>query len=54
LPALHDLHMLDCPSFVFSSTSIEQFIAARQLCNRPVAVHYDKGVPLDVKRSEDD
>lgn len=49
LPALRDLHMLDSPSPV--STSIERFIAARQLCNRPVAVHYAKEGSV---QSEDD
>ena len=52
LPALRDLHMLDPPSS--ASTSIEQFIAARQLYNRPVAVHYEKEGLLDDKKSEDD
>jgi hypothetical protein len=51
LPALRDLHMLNSSS---ASTSVEQFIAARQLCNRPVAVHYEKEGSLDDKNSEDD
>ena len=49
LPALRDLHMLDSPA----STCIEPFIAARQLCNRPVTVHYEKEGSLDDKKSED-
>jgi hypothetical protein len=52
LPALRDLHMLDSPSS--ASSSIKQFIAARQLYNRPVAVHYEKEESLDDKKSEDD
>jgi len=52
LPALRDLHMLDSPSS--ASTSIEHFVAARQLYDRPVAVHYEKEESLDDKRSEDD
>jgi hypothetical protein len=51
LPALRDLHMLESSS---ASTSIEQFIAARQLYNRPVAVHYEKEGSLDDKKDEDD
>lgn len=54
LPALRDLHMLDSPSFMSASTSIERFIAARQLCNRPVAVHYEKEGSFDDKKSGDD
>ncbi|KAN0123080.1 hypothetical protein V8E52_003033 [Russula decolorans] len=54
LPALRDLRMLDSSSTVSASTSIEQFIAARQLYNRPVAVHYEKEGSLDDKRSEHD
>ena len=38
LPALRDLHLIDSSS---PSVAIEPFIAARQLCNRPVAVHYE-------------
>jgi hypothetical protein len=54
LPALRDLHLLDCDSS--GSTSIEPFIAARQVCNRPVAVHHEKEGSLDhsSSRSEDD
>ena len=51
LPALRDLHMLNSSP---ASTSIEQFIAARQLCNRPVAVHYEKEGSLDENNSADD
>jgi hypothetical protein len=40
LPALRDLHLFDSPS-PFAST-IEPFVAARQLCNRPVTVHYER------------
>lgn len=50
LPALRDLHMLDSSS----PTSIDQFIAARQLCNRPVTVHYEKEGSLYDKKDEDD
>jgi len=44
LPALRDLHLFDFPS---PSASIEPFIAARQLCNRPVTVHYEREESLD-------
>ena len=54
LPALRDLHMLDSPSSASASSSIEHFTTARQLCNRPVAVHYEKEESLDDKKSEDD
>jgi hypothetical protein len=52
LPSLRDLHMLDSPSS--TSSSIEQFVAARQLCNRPVAVHYVREESLDDKKSDDE
>ena len=52
LPSLRDLHMLDSPSC--ASSSIEQFVAARQLCNRPVAVHYVREGSLDDKKSDDE
>jgi hypothetical protein len=52
LPSLRDLHMLDSPSS--ASSSIEQFVAARQLCNRPVAVHYVREESLDDKKSDDE
>ncbi len=42
LPALRDLHLFDSPS-----ASVEPFIAARQLCNRPVTVHYEREDSLD-------
>ena len=54
LPAMRDLHMLDSPSSVSVSSSIQQFVAARQLCNRPVAVHYAKEEANDDKKSVDD
>ena len=55
-PALRDLHLLDWESPASTSTSIEPFIAARQLCGRPVAVHYEKDGSLDhsTSGSEDD
>ncbi len=53
LPSLRDLHLLDSSSLSVS-TSIERFISARQLCNRPVAVHYEREESLDHKKSEDD
>ena len=55
-PALRDLHLLDWESPASTSTSIEPFIAARQLCGRPVAVHYEKEESLDhsTSGSEDD
>jgi hypothetical protein len=52
LPALRDLHLLDCGSS--AATSIEPFIAARQLCSRPVAVHYEKEVSIDHSMNKDD
>lgn len=52
LPALRDLHLLDGEPSV--STSIDPFIAARLLCNRPVAVHYEKEGSVDHSKSEDD
>jgi hypothetical protein len=45
LPALRDLHLFDSPPP--SASTIEPFIAARQLCNRPVAVHYERENSFD-------
>jgi hypothetical protein len=50
LPALRDLHLLDCN--LSAGASIEPFIAARQLCSRPVAVHYEKEGSLDHSTNE--
>ena len=47
LPSLRDLHMLDPLSSASASSTIEQFVAARQHCNRPVAVHYEKEGSLE-------
>jgi hypothetical protein len=52
LPALRDLHLLGCESV--AAVSIEPFIAARQLCSRPVAVHYEKEGSLDHSINKDD
>jgi len=51
LPALHDLYLFD--SLPSVPSSIEQFVAARQLYNHPVAVHLEKDGSLD-HGSEDD
>ena len=50
LPAMRDLHLFDSPSV---PASIEPFIAARQLCNRPVAVHYEREDSLDHSSESD-
>ncbi|KAI0245666.1 hypothetical protein BJV78DRAFT_1158457 [Lactifluus subvellereus] len=49
LPALHDLYLIDSQT----STSIDPFIAARQLYGRPVSVHYEREEPTD-RKSEGD
>ena len=51
LPALRDLHLLDSRSPV--SEFIEPFVAARQVYNRPVAVHYEREGSLD-RQSDDE
>ncbi|KAH9958061.1 hypothetical protein BC827DRAFT_1222011 [Russula dissimulans] len=51
LPALRDLYLLDSLSSVPSS--IEQFVAARQLSNHPVAVHLEKDGSLDHGNEDD-
>jgi hypothetical protein len=50
LPALRDLHLFDSPS---PSSSIEPFVTARQLCNRPVTVHYEREKSLDSTSDSD-
>lgn len=52
LPALRELHLLDCESSV--STTIEPFIAARQLCGRPVAVHYEREPEEEAEGGKED
>jgi hypothetical protein len=50
LPAMRDLHLFDSPS---AASSIEPFIAARQLCNRPVTVHFEREDSLDHSSESD-